>query len=91
MSRTHSVIVEILIYKNLILNSRDSAVKKGNELEGDIDIEGDFFRPDLSSGKNKKLFCHFMSITPKAEISPPPQACSFAYAHLAPLAESSVA
>ena len=28
MSRTHSVIVEILIYKNLILNSRDSAVKK---------------------------------------------------------------
>ncbi|MBR3070334.1 hypothetical protein [Fibrobacter sp.] len=71
MSRTHSLIVEILIYKNLILNSRDSAVKKGNELEGDIDIEGDFFRPDLSSGKNKKLFCHFMSITPKAEISPP--------------------
>lgn len=39
MRRTHSVIVEILIYKNLILNSRDSAVKKENELEGDIDIE----------------------------------------------------
>ena len=89
MRRTHSVIVEILIYKNLILNSRDSAVKKGNELEGDIDIEGDFFRPGLSIGKNKNLFCHFMSIMPRAEFSPPlPQACSFAYAHLAPLADS---
>jgi hypothetical protein len=28
MRRTHSVIVEILIYKNLILNSRDSAKRK---------------------------------------------------------------
>ena len=75
MRRTHSVIVEILIYKNLILNSRDSAVKKENELEGDIDIEGDFFRPDLSSGKNKKLFCQFVTLSKNAKFrnySPPP-------------------
>ena len=75
MSRTHSVIVEILIYKNLILNSRDSAVKKENELEGDIDIEGDFFRPGLSSGKNKKLFCQFVTLLKKVKFrnfSPPP-------------------
>jgi hypothetical protein len=51
MRRTHSVIVEILIYKNLILNSRDSAVKKENELEGDIDIEGDFFPSRLEQRK----------------------------------------
>ena len=92
MRRTHSVIVEILIYKNLILNSRDSAVKKENELEGDIDIEGDFFRPDLSSGKNKNLFCQFVTLLKKVKFRnfspPPPQACSFAYAHLAPLADS---
>lgn len=77
MSRTHSVIVEILIYKNLILNSRDSAVKKENELEGDIDIEGDFFRPGLSSGKNKKLFCQFVTLSKNADFrnfSPPPPA-----------------
>ena len=75
MRRTHSVIVEILIYKNLILNSRDSAVKKENELEGDIDIEGDFFRPDLSSGKNKKLFCQFVTLSKNVKFrnfSPPP-------------------
>lgn len=75
MSRTHSVIVEILIYKNLILNSRDSAVKKKNELEGDIDIEGDFFRPDLSSGKNKKLFCQFVTLLKNVKyrnFCPPP-------------------
>ena len=75
MSRTHSVIVEILIYKNLILNSRNSATKKGNELEGDIDIEGDFFRPDLSSGKNKKIFCQFVTLSKNADFrnfSPPP-------------------
>ena len=74
MSRTHSVIVEILIYKNLILNSRNSATKKGNELEGDIDIEGDFFRPDLSSGKNKKIFCQFVTLSKNADFrnfSPP--------------------
>lgn len=76
MRRTHSVIVEILIYKNLILNSRDSAVKKENELEGDINIEGDFFRPDLSSGKNKKLFCQFVTLSKNADFrnfSPPLQ------------------
>ena len=67
MNRTHSVIVEILIYKNLILNSRDSAVEKGNELEGDIDIEGDFFRPNLSSGKNKKIFCQFVTLLKNAK------------------------
>ena len=75
MSRTHSVIVEILIYKNLILNSRDCATKKENELEGDIDIEGDFFRPDLSSGKNKNLFCQFVTLLKKVKFrnfSPPP-------------------
>ena len=75
MRRTHSVIVEILIYKNLILNSRNSATKKGNELEGDIDIEGDFFRPDLNSGKNKNLFCQFVTLSKNADFcnfSPPP-------------------
>lgn len=51
MRRTHSVIVEILIYKNLILNSRDSAVKKENELEGDINIEGAFFPSRLEQRK----------------------------------------
>ncbi|SIN82335.1 hypothetical protein [Fibrobacter sp. UWB11] len=84
MSRTHSVIVEILIYKNLILNSRNSATKKGNELEGDIDIEGDFFRPDLNSGKNKKLFCQFVTLSKNADFrnfSPPPaRTCSVLHA-----------